>query len=160
MALSVVYLVRHGKAESQASGGDRFRALSAEGRRRIAVMVPEAKERGMAAGLALSSPYLRAIQTRDLFLPILGFPQSENSDAFTPEADVGDAFEELRSWEDRGTRAAAVFTHNPFVTALADLLLVPGSWPEPVFHTPSVLAVGFGSGIQVGQGRLLWVLHP
>ena len=160
MGLRVVYLVRHGKAEAASAGGDRSRALSAEGHRRIVAMVPLAGARGMGADLALSSPYLRAVQTREAFLPILGSPRLENSTALTPEGDPRDALDELKSWETSGVRSAAVFTHNPFVSALADLLLAPEAWPDRVFHTPTILAVGFDEALVPGTGKVLWVLHP
>jgi phosphohistidine phosphatase len=161
VALQVVYLVRHGKAEAAGAGGDRQRALSSEGRRRIAELVPQASSRGMAVDLALSSPYLRALQTRDLFLPALGNPRVENSTVLTPESDPGDAVDELLSWEAGGVKSAAVFTHNPFVSGLADLLLAPGAWPDRVFHTPTILALGFDAGLAPPRtGKVLWVLHP
>jgi phosphohistidine phosphatase SixA len=114
----------------------------------------------MDVDLALSSPYLRAVQTREAFLQVLGTPRIENSAALTPEADPTDAFDELKSWEVGGVKAAAVFTHNPFVSALADLLLTPDEWPDRVFHTPTILAVGFDDTLAPRTGKVLWVLHP
>ena len=158
VAVTVLYLVRHGKAEGPHPQGDRHRALSAEGRHRIEAMAPLAGSRDFHAQLSLSSPYLRAVQTRDLFAPFLGPTRSETSLALTPEADPRDAFEELCAWEAEGFSRIAVFTHNPFVTQLAALLAVPGT--DLVFHTPSILALGFDRGLELSSGRILWTLHP
>ena len=156
----ILYLVRHGKAEGSHPQGDRHRALSAEGRHRIATMVERAAERGFGADLALSSPYLRAVQTRDLFAPALGPSQWETTPAFTPDADPLDALDELQTWESEGFERIAVFTHNPFVTALAGMLTIPSAAGEVVFHTPTILALEFDHGLQRRMGRPLWTLNP
>lgn len=158
--IEVLYLVRHGKAVGSHPEGDRHRPLSAEGRLRIEALTPLAAGRGFRADLALSSPYLRAVQTRDLFSVVLGATRSETSKAFTPDADTDDAFDELKVWEGSGVKRIAVFTHNPFVTELAELLLVRGSVPDLVFHTPTILALTFEDGLARRQGRPLWILHP
>lgn len=166
MGFEVLYLVRHGKAEESHPRGDRHRALSQEGRARIARLVPEAARLGFRATLVLSSPYLRALETRDLFAPVLGPFRSETSSAFTPLADRREAFDELLVWSEAGEhRSAAVFTHNPLVTELADYLLHPTATVGPsrldlVFHTPTILAIAFEGGFGPRQGRPLWILHP
>ncbi len=126
-------------------------------------MLPRAKSQGFAANLALSSPYLRAVQTRDLFAPVFSPSRLETSKALTPSADPGEALDELLAWEAEGFTRIAVFTHNPFVTILADLLLRPGSAfqsGELVFHTPTLLALAFDRGLTVRSGRPQWILHP
>ena len=156
----VLYLVRHGKAEGPHVRGDRYRALSPEGRERIAVMGPAASRQGFAVDLALSSPYLRAVQTRDLFAPGFGPARSEISPAFTPDADPEEALVELKAWEAEGFSRIAVFTHNPFVTVLAGRLVEPGFGGDLTFHTPTILALGFDQGLGTRCGRVLWILNP
>lgn len=156
----ILYLVRHGKAVSSHPDGDRHRPLSAEGKLRIEGMIPQAFSREFRADLTLSSPYLRAVQTRTLFAPVLGEGQAETSKALTPDADPADAFDELTAWEAMGFGRIAVFTHNPFVTDLAGRLLIPGSLPDLTFHTPTILALDFPGGLVLGTGRPLWILHP
>lgn len=151
-----LFLVRHGKAEDSHPSGDRHRALSPEGRRRIAGLLPRAQEAGFAVELALSSPYLRALQTRELFLSILGAPRFAESPVFTPSADPRDAVDELAAW---GGTSTALFTHNPLVTELAELLLAH-ALPDLAFHTPTILALSFPTGFGPGRGEVLWLLHP
>ena len=160
MPLEVLYLVRHGKAEGPHPRGDRFRSLSEEGRRRIEEMVPQAQSLGFHADLALSSPYLRAVQTRDCFTPLWPGVKTETSPAFTPDAYPADTLGELKAWEAAGHSRIAVFSHNPFVTELAEYFLVPWSVRDLVFHTPTILALGFDAGLEPHQGRVLWILHP
>lgn len=157
--VEILYLVRHGKAEGTHPRGDGHRALTSEGRARIQAMIGPATQKGFQAGLALSSPYVRAIQTRDLFAAVVAPTKVETSTAFAPDADPGDAFDELLAWEAQGWDRIAVFTHNPFVTTLAALLSRP-SPNEMVFHTPTVLALGFDHGLERHSGRPLWALNP
>lgn len=160
MRLDRLYLVRHGKAEGSHPQGDRYRALSGEGRARIARLKDEAGHLGFHADLALSSPYVRAVETRDLFQPVVGASRSETSRALTPDGDLEEAWTEVLAWADAGFHRIAVFTHNPFVTEWADRLLVPGAMPNLVFHTPTILALTFPDGVAWRKGRPLWTLHP
>lgn len=160
MAIEVLFLVRHAKAEASHPEGDAHRALSQEGRDRIDALAPVVWGRGFRFELALASPYLRAVQTRDLFIPPDWPCRRETTTALAPDADPLDTFEELREWESAGFTRIAVFTHNPFVTHLAGLLLASGSGPDPVFHTPTVLALGFDHGLKPHAGEPLWIQSP
>ncbi len=160
MPLEVLYLVRHGKAEATHPNGDRFRNLSDEGRRRIVELSRRAMIQDFRVDLALSSPLVRAVQTRDLFLPRDAEVARRESSAYSPAALPEDALDDLGVWEQQGYTRVAVFTHNPFVTLLAEGLLVPGSVQDLVFHAPTVLALRFDRGVRLGEGQPLWILHP
>jgi phosphohistidine phosphatase len=152
-----LFLIRHGEAEESHPSGDRHRSLSAGGRRTIAALLPRARDAGLAATLALSSPYLRAVQTRELFLPLLGSPRLAESPVFTPSAHPRDAADELAAWGEWS--AVALFTHNPLVTALADHLL-GHPVPDLEFHPATILALVFPSGFGPGRGEALWLIQP
>lgn len=160
MAVEVLYLVRHSKAEGSHPRGDRHRSLADEGRARVAAMVPEAVSRGFDPDLALSSPYLRAQQTRELFLPAFGSDRLGTMASLVPEGDPREVLEDLRVWEAQGYARIALFTHNPLVTSLAEWVLASGLVSAPVFHTPTILAVHFDRGLEPRRGRPLWVLNP
>jgi len=160
MAVEILYLVRHSKAEGAHPRGDRHRFLSDEGVARIVALSPEAQRQGFQPDFAVSSSYRRALQTRELFLPGFGADRLATLRALSPESDPQEAFEELKILESQGFSRIAVFTHNPLVTSLAELLLTSGLVSSPEFHTPTLLAIGFESGLQRGAGRQLWVLNP
>jgi phosphohistidine phosphatase SixA len=109
--------------------------------------------------LALSSTYVRAIETRDRFVALLNPSRVETSTAFAPGGDPEDACVELAAWAQQYT-SIALFTHNPLVSVLAELLLEPGSLGEVEFHTPTILALSFDRGPILRQGRPLWILDP
>jgi len=160
VAATTLYLVRHSQAEGAHPAGDRHRALTAEGRGRIARLLPRALERGFGADLALSSPYLRALQTREAFLGALGSPRLAESPVLTPSASVAEALDELGAWESEGWRRIAVFTHNPFVTELAATLAEAGTLDDLEFRPATILALAFDRGLTPGGGRVLWTLQP
>lgn len=165
MALEVLYLIRHSQAVASHPQGDRFRPLSAEGRARITDILPRAEALGLRADLSLSSPYLRARETRDLFSPLVSPSKTVICQDLTPDSEPADVCEALASWADQGYQRIAVFTHNPLVTALAEVLTLPGAVPcaavdALVFDTPSVLALTFDQGFGPRSGLPRWILHP
>jgi phosphohistidine phosphatase SixA len=160
MSLEVLYLVRHGKAEASHPAGDLHRVLSDEGRRRTDDLSRQAATRDFRVQIALASPYVRAIQTRDLFLPVRAKVIRLEAPVYAPSSLPDDAIEDLEAREDEGYTRIAVFTHNPFVTLLAERLLVPGTVADLVFHAPTILALGFDRGLRPREGLPLWILHP
>ncbi len=153
-------LVRHGKAVDSHPAGDRHRELSAQGRERIQALLPKVAAQGFKADLSLSSPYLRAQQTAELFSAVLPTPHRADSPTLTPDGDAAELLEELNVWAEQGIRSAVLFTHNPFVSELAQWLLQPRWKDEVVFHTPSLWALEWDKTLAPHQARLLWVLHP
>ena len=163
MGLEVLYLVRHGQAIPSHPRGDRYRALTPDGRLTVGRQATRAATLGLEVDLALSSPYLRALETRSLFAAVRGVVQGD-SEVFAPEGDPAEALVELASWGAEYPRIA-VFTHNPLVTTLAELLVVPGSvpisGPEALgFDTATVMALKFDQGFAPHLGQPEWILNP
>jgi phosphohistidine phosphatase SixA len=160
VALEVLYLIRHSKAEESHPRGDRYRKLSTEGWARLDELAPEAERRGWRVDLVLSSTYVRALETRDRLFPrSLPIERGETS-VYSPSGSPDDALDDLESREAEGHSRIAVVTHNPFVTLLAERLLIPGSLPEVEFAAPTILALGFDRGLKPREGRPLWMLSP
>jgi len=160
LAVTRLLLVRHSKAVDSHPAGDRHRELSAQGKQRIQALLPRVAEKGFRADLSLSSPYLRARQTAELFAPVLPAVHRAESSFLTPEGDAHELMGELEHWGKQGVGSAVLFTHNPFVTELAYWLLQSRWHEEVVFHTPSLWALEWDGALLPHQGRLLWVLHP
>ena len=94
MGLEVLYLIRHGKAAATHPDGDRYRTLSEEGRRRVEQMARQAVTRDFHFDLALSSPFVRAVQTRALLAPSSGAEQFE-SPSYVPSSFPDEAIDNL-----------------------------------------------------------------
>jgi phosphohistidine phosphatase SixA len=160
MPLNQLLIVRHSKAVDSHPKGDRFRTLSDAGRGRIQELLPHVKEKAYRAELALSSPYLRARETADLFAEAVGHGQRKETHSLLPNADLRELVTELKVWEAQGIKTAVLYSHNPLVTELCQWLLLPELKTGVEFHTPSLYAIGFPAGFEPHQGELLWVLHP
>ncbi len=66
------YIVRHGIAEGYAAGGDAERALTEEGRTKIAEVAAGLARAGVEIDHLYSSPLLRARQTAEILAGPLG----------------------------------------------------------------------------------------
>jgi phosphohistidine phosphatase len=138
------YLIRHGRAEGIAPGGDAGRRLTPEGRDAFREMV-----RGLVGRLVvqriLTSPFLRARQTADLLASMIGAPieleEELSSGASTPAR--------LLALGARLGEGTALVGHNPELAeaiglaAGRDVEVPPGT----------VAAIGL-------DGRLAWLAHP
>ena len=122
----ILYLLRHGIAEDSNPGGDSERALTDEGRRKLALILAIAKSAGVKPDLIVTSPCLRAEQTAELAAETLGYADEPEGDGILmPFSDV------LATWaEIRGMRefdAVMLVGHNPHLSDVMSALLgAPG----------------------------------
>ncbi|MDZ7640347.1 MAG: histidine phosphatase family protein [Bryobacterales bacterium] len=118
-----VYLLRHAIAENRASTGlDRDRALTAEGIRKLEIVLRVAARAGAAPTQILASPYARTVETAAVARRELGVSAEVSlSGAFTPDSSPMAAWEEIRAWQKN--EPLLVVTHEPLVSALFSFLL-------------------------------------
>lgn len=118
-----IYLLRHGIADdAKPSQSDASRALTAEGREKLARVLHRAGKSGVAPSLILSSPLLRAIETAELAAQILAYGgKIVQTHALVPEASPADTWDELR--ERRDEPAILLASHEPLMSSLASFLL-------------------------------------
>lgn len=113
-----LWLLRHGEAQHFAPQ-DALRALTEQGRQDVLASAARLRDRPLEAILA--SPYVRARQTAELVAQSLAFPGVvEIQSWLTPDSDPMDALEQLSR---RPEAELLVVTHQPFVGALAGLLI-------------------------------------
>jgi phosphohistidine phosphatase len=103
-----VYLVRHGKAEQEAPGGDAARRLTAEGRAQFFAVAGSLAER-IEISRVLTSPFARARQTADILAAATGAPVTENPQ-LAPGCSSARGLLELAYREGAGV---ALVGHNP-----------------------------------------------
>jgi len=112
-------LLRHGKAEADASTGQDFdRALTGRGRRDVALVARELAAAGQAPDLALVSPAVRARETWEQAAPFFPLARVQWSPALyhiDPQGILDLAF-------DQALRAVMVVGHNPGLGELAAFL--------------------------------------
>lgn len=154
-----LYLLRHGIAqENSASGNDRDRALTSEGRRKLRQVLEAAAEAGVQPALLLSSPLKRALQTAEIAQTVL---ECKNellpTKALVPDATVEQVWEEIRAHRDEPS--LMLVGHNPLFTELAAYLL--GSKEIQIdFKKGALLRIDIESFPAQPKGLLRWYLTP
>lgn len=155
----LVYLVRHGIAEENAStGSDADRELTGEGRRKLRQVLASARDAGEEVSLIISSPLKRAIQTADVAKNVLKCKgEILRTRALLPDARVEDAWQEIRDHRDGA--AIMLVGHNPLFSELAPYLL--GCRDIRIdFKKGGVLCIDFDHFGTHPRGVLRWYLTP
>ncbi len=154
-----IYLLRHGIAEDAPAGKrDGGRALTAEGRKKLRGILKCVKEAGVAPGLILTSPYVRALQTAELAQAGLS-PEAmiARTQALTPDADPQDAWEEIRLHRDQAQILCS--SHEPLCGRLtAHLLQCPELQID--FKKGAIVRIDAENFGPRPKGVLKWMLSP
>ncbi len=118
-----IYLLRHGIAEDgQAGRPDSDRALTGEGKKKLANVLRAAAAAGVRPALILSSPYRRAVQTAQLAAEILEYDGDLlRTKALEPGSRPGAVWDEIRVHKDAGS--ILLSGHEPLFSSLTAYLL-------------------------------------
>ena len=105
-----LYIVRHGIAidrEDPKSPAEPERYLTEEGIRKTKLVAKAIAGMGATADLLVSSPYVRAMQTAEIFAGALGYPKQkiQRTNALLPGAEPARLFQELA----KQTESTSVF---------------------------------------------------
>lgn len=145
-------LVRHGTAQPFHEQGDDHRELTAEGRKRLERTLSTWLSMDWHWNVALSSPYVRARQTADVFQKglhdryleshMIDLPEPLIDDELVPHGDLEQAIARIL---DVGRLLAgprprvAVFSHNPLVSRIASKLVCGDEKGQFSFGTGDML---------------------
>jgi phosphohistidine phosphatase len=114
-------IIRHAKAESNHSAGDRARALTPHGMeqaRKLGVMLLKT---GLNPELVLTSPYVRAHQTADHLCRAAGIPGPVVQGWLGCGMDPEDAMKELSAFHD--FERVAIVGHEPDLSSFIEWVL-------------------------------------
>jgi phosphohistidine phosphatase len=148
-----LYLVRHGMAEEWGSDGtDRGRALTREGRQRIAYQAGVLRAAGWRVERLLCSPYLRARQTAGILSTALGTGVEEAS-CLHPGCTLGEFQQLLEPYQN--LEAVMVVGHQPYIGRFVKVF----TGATAAISTGTVAAIDLG-GLQPGMGYLAGLYAP
>ena len=156
-----LYVVRHGIAvdrEDPKCPADPERYLTQEGAEKTAEAAKGIAEIGSVPDLMLTSPYVRAAQTADLFAAALGYSKQKirKTDFLLPGAEPQHLFRELARDKDLST--VYIFGHAPQLDELIAMAL--GS----KHHLTSLKKAGVAllelKRLVPPSGVLLWLATP
>lgn len=156
-----IYVVRHGIAidrEDPKCPPDPERYLTEEGIDKTKKVAAGVAALSGTADLLLSSPYVRAMQTAEIFAAALDYPKQKirRNDLLLPGADPTLFFRELA--KDKQTATLFVFGHAPHLDELIATAL--GS----KHHVTSLKKAGVAllelKRVSPPSGELLWLATP
>jgi phosphohistidine phosphatase len=121
-----IYVVRHGIAidrDDPKCPPEAERYLTEEGISKTKAVARGLAELGVTADLLLSSPYVRAFQTAEIFAGALGYAKQKirRTDLLLPSADAGLLFRELA--KDKDVAEVILFGHGPQVDDIVALAM-------------------------------------
>jgi phosphohistidine phosphatase len=154
-----LYIFRHGIAEDARPGdADANRALTGEGREKVAQVVKLARRAGAQPSLILSSPYLRAIQTAQIAVEGFGYKGDlVKTEALVPHGSVEGVWTVLR--EHRDESATLLAGHEPLLSQLVGYLLAsPGLRVE--MKKAALVRIDVATFGVSPRGTLRWMITP
>src|SRR5579872_834492 len=154
-----LFLLRHGSAAPVRTGEqDADRSLTEEGRQEVRRVIAAARLANVCPSLLTSSPYQRALESASIAATILDCKEPVlTSDALRPEADVRDAWNEVRVHRDEPS--ILLIGHNPLFSMFGAYLLgVPEMQVD--FPQSGVMRVDVENFGVAPRGVLKWLVTP
>jgi phosphohistidine phosphatase len=119
-----LYLLRHGEAEDKFDKEDAARALTKEGREDVAAVALAVSPLLKRPARVLSSPYLRAEQSAEVFRETAGVEEKlVLTAALKPEGSWGALKAELDRLVDEGVDAVVAVGHNPSMSEMCGAIV-------------------------------------
>ena len=155
----ILYIVRHGIAIDRAdpkAPAEPERPLTAEGMKKTRSAALGLRELGVKPDVLVTSPYVRAAQTAEIFAEALGYPLEKirSSDALKPSGNPADF---LKGVGQMRAKEIMCFGHAPHLDQLVALL----AGGRGVFTELRKAGVAcFKRGTSDGRWDLVWLLTP
>jgi phosphohistidine phosphatase len=156
-----LYIVRHGIAidrEDPKSPADPERFLTEEGIEKTKQVAKSIAALGVTADVFISSPYVRAMQTAEIFAAALEYPKQKirQSNALLPGAEPSLFFRELA--KDKQSAIVFCFGHAPHV----DGLIAAGVGVKHSYTSMKKAGVALLElkRISPPSGQLVWLVTP
>jgi phosphohistidine phosphatase len=156
-----LYIVRHGIAidrEDPQSPPEAERYLTEEGIEKTKQVAESIAALGISADLLVSSPYVRAIQTAEIFASALDYARQKigRSEALLPGAEPGAFFRELARQKEVST--VFCFGHAPHVDELVAAAM--GVKRHITEMKKAGVALVELKRISPPRGQLVWLVTP
>ncbi len=156
-----LYIVRHGIAidrDDPKSPLEAERYLTEEGIEKTTLVAKSIAALGISTDLLVSSPYVRAMQTAEIFASALDYAQQKigKSEALLPGAEPGAFFRELARQKEAST--VFCFGHAPHVDALVAAAI------GVKHHITEMKKAGVAlvelKRVSPPSGQLVWLVTP
>jgi phosphohistidine phosphatase len=154
-----IYVLRHGIAEDGAPGGrDADRSLTAEGRKKLREVLRLALRADVSPSLIITSPYLRAVQTAEVAVEVLGYDESLlKAEALVPSSSPEGVWDEIRNH--KGLVQLMLVGHEPLLSRVVAYLLGAPSIQVDL-KKAALVRIDIDSFGPQPRGMLKWMLVP
>jgi phosphohistidine phosphatase len=154
-----LYLFRHGIADDALPGSrDADRALTDEGRKKVAEVVKAARRAGVAPSLIVSSPYVRAVGTAQIAVD--GFQYKGDvilTETLVPHGSPEKVWAEVRDYKEEASVLLA--GHEPLLSHLAAYLLASPALRIEL-KKAAMIRIDVESLGAIPHGTLRWLITP
>jgi phosphohistidine phosphatase len=155
-----LYLVRHGVAvdrDDPQCPTDTERPLTPKGMKKTRAAAQGFRALGIAPGAVLTSPWLRAAQTAEIFCEVLGFPLNKivRTEALKGDSNPSDLFRELAKLR---AKEVICFGHEPHLHLVIGAALRTSAVVKEL--KKSGIALLDLEGISPPRGQLLALYPP
>ncbi len=154
-----VYILRHGIAEEGKPGGhDPDRALTNEGRKKLRETFRLAEKADVVPSIILTSPYVRAVQTAEAAIDVLGYANDLlRTEALIPSSNPQAVWEEMRMHQ--GVMQLMLVGHEPLLSQVTAFLLNSSSLQVDV-KKGALIRIDVDSFGAQPHGVLKWMVVP
>lgn len=155
----ILYVLRHAIAQERRPGRpDATRALTDEGREKLARVLKQARRSGVKPTVILSSPLVRAVQTAQLAAEALDYHSDiVETPALAPKASAAATWEALRQYQ--GQPEILISGHEPHLSGfIAFALAAPGLKLE--LKKSALACIHLDRRARTPHGILEWILTP
>ena len=149
-------LIRHARAIAAHSGNDEARPLTNEGRREFQVLSREIVGQGAVPGVIFHSPARRTTETAGILAMAAGVPN--HSQIIAPWLGLDTDWHQIvPRLAELTADVTALVGHEPIMSSLTAKLMGTGRLS---FSPGTSACLEFDGSVEIGQGRLLWLLEP
>jgi len=159
----IVYIFRHGHAESRSSAPDRTdegRRMVEEGKEQVKWTCGEAKALGANPSVIVSSLRMRGRETAEMTKRIMNPKASVITDgSLEPGAKVAQTYRLLSRF--KNTDSVVLVAHLPHLGHLfADMLNWKSVWKNLDFENGAMARIDFKGAPAPKSGSLVWMISP
>ena len=153
-----IYILRHGIAEDAArASSDAARALTADGKQRLRLVLGRAREAGVRPSIILTSPLKRALETAEMAATVLDVKRGlVTTNALAPSSTPQRVWNEIRA---QRTDRVLIAGHEPLLSQVVGFLLrCPALQLD--LKKGALVSLDVDAGESGPSGTLKWVLTP
>lgn len=149
-------LIRHARAAACYDLPDSERPLTTDGRSEFERVAKEMLEQKISLGFVFHSPARRTTETARILATVTGLPAHalEVAPWLAMCHGCQDVLTHLRQLP---AEVTALVGHEPIMSSLTAMLIGSGRLP---FSPGTSACLEFDRSVEIGQGRLLWLLEP